>query len=84
MTTGCPIRGPLDGPGSLTEPPCGKPRVAKYRMCAEHEAEQKALQARDRERAQQDEIRRREASAKAIAQANKAKARREQRRNTIS
>jgi hypothetical protein len=53
-------------------------------MCAEHETEQKALQARDRERAQQDEIRRREASAKAIAQADRAKARREQKRNAIS
>jgi hypothetical protein len=67
----CGVRGPLNGPGSLTDPPCGKPSVAPFKFCAEHEAKAQVLRQRDRERAQKAEDERREALRKAIAQRGK-------------
>jgi hypothetical protein len=67
----CVVRGTLNGPGSLTDPPCGKPSVAPFKFCAEHEAEALVLRQRARERDSKAKDKRREALDKAIAQRGK-------------
>jgi len=76
---GCTIRGPLDGPGT-DDPPCGRPRVSLFGMCAEHEAEAIACRKRDKETRERVAAEAQRVMLKKIDKSRRASERRKERR----